>query len=136
MEISWGLSKPLQEANLSWRSQGTFALSPLASNKPDAEWTSTWPFVNAGPRAGIWTPSHSPGPHRECAFGEDIQKKGKRKKGLRGCVRDKEPRLGLNYCLGSHAVHPKSDQSWKTDSGEKMAGLCSLAMIKTRRLKG
>lgn len=47
MEISWGLSKPLQEANLSLAPQETPAL-PLASKKPDAEWTSTWPFVNPG----------------------------------------------------------------------------------------
>ena len=44
--------------------------APLASNKPDAEWTSTWPFVNPGPGAEIWTPSHSPGPQEGRGFEE------------------------------------------------------------------
>lgn len=50
MEISWGLSRPPQEANLSCFSGDPGA--PLASNKPDADWMSTWPFVNPGPQRG------------------------------------------------------------------------------------
>ena len=58
MEISWGLSKPLQEANLSWLPQETPVLTLLASNKPDAEWMSTWPFVN------LETPERASGHHQ------------------------------------------------------------------------
>lgn len=77
MEISWGLSKPLQEANLSWLPQETWALTLLASNKPDAEWTSTWPFVNPE------TPEKASGQHhthqdpKESKHLERCQGKGK-----------------------------------------------------------
>lgn len=50
IEISWGLSKPLQEANLSWRSQETSVL--LWHQISQIQKGHQLGFVNPGPQSG------------------------------------------------------------------------------------
>lgn len=118
--------------------------SPLASNKPDAEWTSTWPFVNPRPQRGnldTITLTRAP---KENEVLKNMFRKRKReeRKWLQGRSTGRGTLLVLGSLYwGSFWPHPPNlTKSYficlKTWLLGKIGGICSSAKVKARRLKG